>query len=617
MRQMLGCALLVLAATAASAAPATLEGDWETVLASPKRPWIFIITFKPDGEGWNGTMSVRGFPDFPLRDIRVESTHVRFLLPPELDSLEFDGTLAGSEIAGHVVEDGRPTPMRLERTVPLPRPASRVEAWRQDLEYAAARVAEYDRSFTPASRRKFRQAVARLERDVARKSDAEILVALSRAVALADNAHTRLRLSPTAQGTFSTVFPMAIWWFSDGPYVVKAAPEYERALRCRVVAIDGHEISTVREKVSKLFAGNAGWVDYLAPVYLVRPDVLAGVGVTKSASQASFTFEDRQGARFTVAVRAVPYDRASMGHESWQELSPVTSTGKPPWASALADPASVPLYLRHPDQPYWFELLPDAGLLYVQLNHAGDAATGPTFAEFGESLLAFARQHPVRRVVIDLRLNSGGNLDVGRDVIKRLAHDETIDRRGRLFVVTGHTTFSAGLYHAAQLKQLSRAIFVGETVGDRLDFWAEGGQVVLPNSQASINYSNGFHRYSGKPYPEHQPYYEELNVPTLAPDLPVATSSTDYFAGRDPVLEAIEASPAIDPPLAPRDPHQAPRPDGQRGGDDRDENPKRVLEQAPPLFEEPPHVDGGQQTEHDAGGDDVGLHGRASRLRPA
>jgi hypothetical protein len=143
--------------------------------------------------------------------------------------------------------------------------------------------------------------------------------------------------------------------------------------------------------------------------------------------------------------------------------------------------------------------------------------------------------------VVDLRLNSGGNLDVAKGLMRSLGREEKINRRGRLFVIVGHCTFSAGLYHAAQTKQFTKAIFVGETVGDRLDFWAEGGEIVLPNSHAVICYSNGFHRYSGLRYPQHQPYYEELAVPSLAPDIPAPTSSKDYFSGRDPALEAIEA----------------------------------------------------------------------------
>jgi hypothetical protein len=197
--------------------------------------------------------------------------------------------------------------------------------------------------------------------------------------------------------------------------------------------------------------------------------------------------------------------------------------------------------LRRPDQPYWFEFLPGTGRLYVQFNHADDAATGPSFDQFGASLTAFAGSHEVRDVVLDLRLNSGGNLDVAKAFVRSLGRDRRLNREGSLFVIIGHCTFSAGLYHAAQLKQFSHAIFVGELVGDRLDFWAEGGEIELPNSRAVIAYSNGFHRYSEVDYPERQPYYEELKISKLTPDIPAPMTSQAYFASRDPALEAIDA----------------------------------------------------------------------------
>ena len=77
-------------------------------------------------------------------------------------------------------------------------------------------------------------------------------------------------------------------------------------------------------------------------------------------------------------------------------------------------------------------------------------------------------------------------------------------------------------------------------MGDRLDYWAEGGMIVLPNSGAVIEYADGFHRYSLKDYPENRPYYATLSIRSLSPDIPVALFWKDYVSGRDPVLEKIQ-----------------------------------------------------------------------------
>jgi len=527
-------------AAAAEPPRAGLAGDWETVIQSPRRPWEFVTHFTRTRDGWVATMSFPGYADFPLSDVRTDTTWVHFTFPPELDSIVFDGTLEGEAIFGRVLERGESVPTRLTRSVELPQPANRLEAWRQDLDFAVTHLGEYDRSFSAESRVAFLHAIGALNLDLPHRNDDQIVAALSRAVALSGNAHTRMRLDPTRMGNFTSEFPIRIWWFHDGPCVIKAAPALRRALRCRLVAIDGHPVTEARRAMAQLFAGNEAWTDYLAPIYLTSPDLLHGIGLIRSRTEAAWTFEDGAGTRFDLHLKASPVDRGAAPSESWQELSPLTVTGKPRWLAALAEPADrLPLYLQHPARAYWFTSVPESGVLYFQFNRAEEDEAGPSFDAFADSLIAVGRGAPPRGVVVDLRLNSGGNLDVARDFMKKLAREDWAARPGRLFVIVGHCTFSAGLYHAAQMKQFSPAIFVGEAVGDRLDYWAEGGQIVLPNSGVVIWYSNGFHRYSQTDYPENRPYYEELNITSLEPDMLTPLTSAEYFAGRDPALEAI------------------------------------------------------------------------------
>src|SRR5262249_48665351 len=212
------------------------------------------------------------------------------------------------------------------------------------------------------------------------------------------------------------------WWFSDGAFVIRAAPEYRRTLGCRVVAINGHELSEACDRVATLFAGNDSWARYLSPLYLTSPTILHGLGWIRDGGSAVFTFESGAGRRFDLRIRSAPIDRSAKPSESWQELSPLYPTGWPRWVTALAARRdAVPLCLRHPDKPYWFEFQSDSGLLYFQYNRSDNAEVGPSFEQFGDSLLAFARRHDVRDVVVDLRFNSGGNLEVARSFMHSLA----------------------------------------------------------------------------------------------------------------------------------------------------------------------------------------------------
>ena len=412
----------------------------------------------------------------------------------------------------------------------------RLEGWRSDLEVLSDSLLARDRSFSPSARQEFRRKLAELDAALDRLTDDAILAELSHLVALADNAHTRLRLDPTVAGAFTNQFPVRSWVFADGLYVIRTSPDYQRALACRIVAINGHVIDQVSKDVMKLFAGNDPWKDYLLPIYLESPNVLHGLGIIDNDQEALFTLEDGSGKRFDLSVHSRPVNQ---GWETWQELSPVFAADGLPSSCALGLD-HLPLYLRHPDRAYWFEYLPATQTLYFQFNIADNAPIGPTFHHFADSLLAFTGSHAVETTIVDLRLNSGGNLEVARDFISDLGNNASINRSGHLFVIVGRTTFSAGLYHAAQLKQLTHAILVGEPAGDRLDYWAEGGMLVLPNSGAVIEYADGFHRYSLKDYPENQPYYASLSIKGLDPDRLVPVTSKDYFSGHDAAWAAIE-----------------------------------------------------------------------------
>src|SRR5262249_22823763 len=297
--------------------------------------------------GWVGTMTFPGFPDFPLSDVRAETTWVHLRFPPELESLVFDGDHQGEAILGRVVEGGQSVPTRLTRSIELPPPANRLEAWRQDLDFAVTHLGEYDRSFSAQARIDFLHAISAVNFELPHLNDDQVLAALSRAVALSGNAHTRMLLSPTNHGEFTTEFPIRIWWFEDGAWVIRAASACRRAVRCRVVAIEGHPVSEVRSKVTQLFAGNPAWADYRTPVYLTSPDLMRGLGVIHSPGVAMWTFEDSSGRRFDLRIRATRLSRKAAPTESWQDLSPVAVTGSGEWSAALAaDAQRLPTYLR-------------------------------------------------------------------------------------------------------------------------------------------------------------------------------------------------------------------------------------------------------------------------------
>lgn len=434
-------------------------------------------------------------------------------------------------MTGTLRQRGQSFSFRLEREPDLPPPASRPEAWKQDLDVAERKFPRYDRSLSPEEAQQYRAAIARLRQGVDRKSDAEIVVGLAGAVALAHNAHTRLYI--LRNRTELRRLPIRLWWFGDSLRVVRATVPRREVLGCEVRRIGEHSPIAVRKAVAPLFAGNASWQAYMSVYSMTSPEVLFGLGLVRDVEKIPWRF--RCGDRLVRAVLVpLPLARSASPTEAWWDLSPArTHEGGEQWIS-LALPAPLPLYLRKPDQFYWHEYLPEAQALYVNYSRSQQMPSGPSLEEYAKTIALELRDKPLRRVVIDLRFNTGGDLGLGRAAMEGL-RALAQEKGAAVSVISGRATFSAGLFHLVQWKEWGARI-VGEPAGDELDLWSEGGNIILPNSKLYVHYANGFHAYSRKEYPDLKPYFANLDVDTVAPDVLVPMTWEAYRRGEDPAL---------------------------------------------------------------------------------
>jgi hypothetical protein len=427
--------------------------------------------------------------------------------------------------------------------------ADRVAAWRQDIDVLLTDFLERDKTFSPEAEAEGRRRLTALKGRIAELSDYQVALEIRRAVALGGNAHTQASLMHRASGSELSKFPLRyfpirVYWFEEGLYVVKAANEYREAAGKRVAGIGQSSPEALMPRIAELIAGNEQWVKYLSPLFLLSPEVLYDLGVIESMDACEFTLEDETGASVRLELRPRTPEVLNENKDIWCDLSPFwEDPGE--WVHVVpADREKTPLYLRDPVQFYWSHFDPGSKTLYLQYNRAG-AMRGPEDKRIGEFFLetiAFLEERDVERLIIDLRFNTGGNLMLARNHFKTIGAMDKLNDPKKLYVITGRATFSAGLYHAAALRQDTRATFAGEPVGDYLDFWAEGRPVVLPNSGIRAIACAGFHSYSPGVDPRFKEHlYMDLEVESLEPHVPAPLRWSDYLAGRDPVLEAIAA----------------------------------------------------------------------------
>ena len=184
-----------------------------------------------------------------------------------------------------------------------------------------------------------------------------------------------------------------------------------------------------------------------------------------------------------------------------------------------------PLFLGHPGEYYWYQYLSDSQTLYIQYNAC---ANDPKlrFSDFAKQALAEADAHPVKRVVIDLRGNGGGDSRVIGPLKSGLA--ARLQAIGHVYVLIGPLTFSSAVDNASELRHSLQATLVGEKAGETRGY-GEVKFLTLPNSKLVVQYTTKFSE-PGK------------ESGALAPDVEAPRKLADSLAGRDPALEAAIAA---------------------------------------------------------------------------
>ncbi len=384
-----------------------------------------------------------------------------------------------------------------------------VGGWTQDLDFLATELPKRHKDlFFALTAEQFAAEVAELRAAIAELADDQVILAMAKIVAMVGDAHTSLRLSQPATGFH--YYPLSTYWFSDGLFVVRTTAEHAATLGARVTHIGETAADDARGAASTVIAHeNDAQLDNQSPVVFQLAEVLHFLGLADTKAVGNYQLEGKDGPS-SVALSPVPLSQSV----AWQ---------------AAPDPNEVPppLYLSNLTSNYWYQDLSESKTLYLQYNRCQEMASLP-FADFATDVLSFADASKPSRVVIDLRLNGGGNSTITSPLISGLAERPAINDKGHLFVIIGRSTFSSAVLNALQLMNNTAAIFVGEPSGGRPNHYGEVKQFALPFSGLQVSYSTKYFSY-----------LQGEDPVSLVPDVLVQLSSADYFSGKDPVLDAV------------------------------------------------------------------------------
>jgi hypothetical protein len=394
-----------------------------------------------------------------------------------------------------------------------------------------------DNSYSQSARVEALARLGRLETQLDRISPPAFELAIAQIVALADNGHTIA--FPSVRGQHYNRVPIRMTPFESEFRVLRTNDANADLLGATLLAVDGHLVAELRDSARTLTGGTTARRDRGASYLFESPTQLNAMGLSRSADAATYAFQLADGRR--VERRLTGETDTGMGRgdsDRWlyAELTPAEQ-GK--WRTVLGV-AQSPWTLNEPNVAFRWRAAPEIDAMVIQLRQVFDSRDRTIASFLDEMTQTITKEHP-RNLIIDMRLNGGGNLNTARDFMKSLPKLVT----GRIFALTSPWTFSAAISSVGYLEQAApdRVTIVGEEVGDRLVFWAEGRPIALSQSGTMILFATQRHDYKNgcRDFSDcHGPVVQNpIAVPTLVPDLPAPWTFEAYRAGRDPAMEAV------------------------------------------------------------------------------
>ena len=410
------------------------------------------------------------------------------------------------------------------------------EQWQEDVRYIQHKILnEYQPLFKKITVEDWNKEVNDLYRRIPTMDDHEVKVGIAKIIAKFGYGHTALWLTAWRYNRVKDFhqMPYNLYWFSDGIFVQGVHWNFEEALGAEVIKVGNKTIeealSAVRPVVS---AENDQFFKAHGLYYLGVPEVLHAVGVIDDMSYVNLTLE-KNGKQFEIRFTPRPSEKLP----GYYGL--IQSKGE--WLDARPG-VNTPYWLKHLDRKYYFEYIEKFKTVYVRQSEVQDDETEdiPTFYQ---RVFDFVESNEVEKLVLDLRLNSGGNNYKNKPVITGIIESKKINQPGKLFVILGRRTFSACQNLVNELENYTEAIFVGEPTAENVNFFGDSRTERLPNSNLAVRLS----------YLWWQDKDPRDNRPWTPPHIPVELPSSDYMNNHDPVLNTILTRDNFEKPVEPWD----------------------------------------------------------------
>ena len=308
------------------------------------------------------------------------------------------------------------------------------------------------------------------------------------------------------------LFPLYLYKFSDGLFVV-SAPGRRALVGSQLLAIDGIPADELERQVRPLVPrdNEATRTDRFMS-FMLTAEVLHGLGLRTGTGPARFSLR-KPGAAAQEVILAPVTASAYLRLMTPEFPSFVYALPKRP----------QPLYLRRRGEDHYVTTVDHGRAVFVGYN----MTLGSTGSD-ARKLARLVKSRKVRRVVVDVRLNPGGDHHTYAPLLKVL-RSKGVNRPGRrLVVLISRSTFSAAANLITELDRKTKAVFVGETSGGAPNLYGDVAAVDLPSAGLRVDVAAIYWQMSFATDPRN----------AIEPEVPIALGSTAFFRGKDPVLAA-------------------------------------------------------------------------------
>jgi hypothetical protein len=378
----------------------------------------------------------------------------------------------------------------------------------------------------------FKLVVARAEQKIkSSRTDEECLTAIRRVVASIQDGHTALGTNNLPG--YRDIFPVRMYEFTDGIFITGIAEKYAEYVGAKVIKIGQLSAEEAFSRAATLaFADNDFSRKNQAPVIVIACKLAHGLEITEEVDRLPLVFETSRGSHHEILLPAV----APRGRNNMLSGMDIGPAGIPFKSALTGTEKQLPLYMKHLDgnHNYWFEHDKEHRSIYMQFNLVIDQQD-ESFAEFSKRMFDYIDDHGeiIDKFILDLRFNNGGNGLVVLPFMNEIIRRDKINRLGHLYTMIGRRSFSAAVLLVAEMMLHTHTLLVGEPAGAAQNMFSDmTNPGTLPNSGASLFISS---EYFNLAWPGGKNYI-------IPPHFPAPFSSSDFFSGQDPALEAIFAN---------------------------------------------------------------------------